>query len=1300
VNLITIVWIIVFFSWFLLIALNLRTHSKDFAPRFWFVFSALFLSYSLLFIDHPLPVFPWEERGWNSQVLHQFKRISQSLNSRLSQLDREVYEPLKDLKKKLITTWKSPPEKGEWDKALKEFSLHDGVSLYLYNGRESLNTANWDFKPPDWSLQLAYSMALSRAAAEIKGPAPPLSKDLIQTTLKASIYHEEFLRKFFDRPNQLHSMPSLMWGRAASQALWTYFSTSPDQFWILVMVIDQEGWKRILTKKLSTVESTENELQDLSISIDDAGRLPLEESFLTDQGQYRFQTPVWGSNGLVLSLQTKGESLRVNQEKMEIYALLVLAVFPLLIHILAMVLTRRISRIYQILYSYLSNEGPVPIPPRYARELEVDLIRRVFQKIRAMQAIEKIEELIQTGSRQNPSGYSEEYDSKELDSERPESSRSLRKSQFTFFLGMTGFYLLVLLSSYYASFVQDQDMAKQHWEQTLRERDRILSQIDHLPKDPIDRNRIRSIQAALRPYLTILESNLMNPGLEHILSHTKLPFPASSSIILSKKQKKIYFEGVDFQEELGRNWKRMYLLGIRHGDTYFHKFSTPLYSYALNASDFLKSRNQFEVVSNAGTHFLKYFFQTGDHALLLLVKLNSLSSEELKTALILSLIQPMKEVSFSYVDHFQWVSHTITRGSHPYGIRYRASPVSFQQFFKDLQWLHLIFVILLISLYLFGGVSLLKFRREAMFLFFSFAFLFLVFYLGFLFEGIRRSTPNVRNQTQFFKEREELLKKIRVSLKESVEDFKLQLNNWAHSSPVRQFPFQDHGGYLLLSNHQILNQSYNGLSAMESRLLIALSLHYMGEGDRGSQWKDYPRFRPPDLPWTLKHLDRKKNLTKLSADFLEKYPSPQKIPFSILSTRAGPMLLWFHRFHDGKKDRFIAAAIPRRSLGECLGLSQNFQEDLNSLVSEFPISLGIFDQEISSYIYSHGWEEIPGEGKAFLNSPNTDSAYKRVNSQDTWMYEISNSDVSDQFHIAIAWKRIQPASGKSKGFISISPALSLLFLAGFAIILAMGKSILRPLEFIKTAFQNLILGHPAPEFSIQTYARRDPALEKLNSFLESLTDRKLPPLPHPTLIELVENNPWVGASRSLNTPLLDVQFSLPKKLVKPDIHDAVMDLKTFINPFLELVNNHSGILVQKKEPGFQILFPKGPLHQGAQAGIELGLKMLESFQNFKSQALTCESYFIDVAVLQGKIQLDYQPGESRNHITLSGEILKESRKVFEEEKALQRGVLIPKALASRFEFSYDLTPVTPQKEFFEIRPSTAKRNGMSSDETN
>ena len=511
--------------------------------------------------------------------------------------------------------------------------------------------------------------------------------------------------------------------------------------------------------------------------------------------KFRLQTPLVGSNNLLLTLEVDTRKFIDGQMMMTLSAQLILLILPFLIELFAYILTLRLTKIHVLLEQNSNLVKSVNIPRGYQKEFEIALHAKVFKKLRAIRTVTQIEGLIAWGKRRV---VREDYLANDSFILNEEVRLSVNRSQLVFYLGLIFIYGLALFVGFLIVAYLDYDQTRKDWEGLLISRDKIISQVDRAGPGVPNRDLLAKIQISLRPYLNSLELLLRNGDASIKTKAGPLPLKDNASLILSHKQREIYSEGRDFSKELGSNWKRMYLLGIRHGDIYFHKFSTPLYSYPLDSTDFIKSRNQFEILSNQGLHFLRYFYQDEDYALLLLIKLNTIPSDDLKKLLISHLIRLETKVVLSDTDTLRWNQRTLNRGYHLHGLLYQTNFDPFSDFLKKLHWAHIFFVCLVVFLKIQGGTNLFKLKREIRFYLNALLFLTVLSYLYFIYYEIQGSSQDISIRDQMFKERQSILQDVRLELQSASENIQTQIKNWfdRQSEPFHLSPRLDISSFL------------------------------------------------------------------------------------------------------------------------------------------------------------------------------------------------------------------------------------------------------------------------------------------------------------------------------------------------------------------------------------------------------------------------------------------------------------------------------------------------------------------------
>jgi|GEM_PF-1420503 len=231
---------------------------------------------------------------------------------------------------------------------------------------------------------------------------------------------------------------------------------------------------------------------------------------------------------------------------------------------------------------------------------------------------------------------------------------------------------------------------------------------------------------------------------EHLRTLVKeSPIPEAVGVFLGRRNKPyISGGGKDYQMELGEDWLKDVFLAMRYEGKPFRSRISSLYVLPIDREEFDNLIGQWQVIYHRNHRFLyRYHFRFPEPGskkrkidFLLLIDLDKTTQEKLQELVQNHLLEMSRKLLPSKGSQFVWGDNIESIDSDNYGLKYIGGKEGLRDFYLRIWPGHLLFLIVLFSLYSMGGYRMVFLRFEFK-IFSSYAITMYVFTLLLLFLG-------------------------------------------------------------------------------------------------------------------------------------------------------------------------------------------------------------------------------------------------------------------------------------------------------------------------------------------------------------------------------------------------------------------------------------------------------------------------------------------------------------------------------------------------------------------------------------
>jgi hypothetical protein len=391
VSSLTIPWLLVLSSWLLLLTSNTWKFRSALSSRIWIVLILILLAGLILFSRESIPRLPGESSGIEIRIQSELVQVSEILEERFQRLDEDFPNLLEDLYARFKKSLDDRNINGELQSILDRFSTPHDIAILAYDGERKIYSSNWSKPVPDWVLGIAHSLALSRISMDDVKKSP-VSTDFVHSALSASPSHRRILRNFFDRPHQLHSLLAFQEWEAKDRFFWSHFHDSENKVWLVFGSMSQLSFLKHLRKNLLNLGDLSTVLENISARIEQR-KFPGRVENTGAENIFTLSRPLKSEKDYYLVLHANGSKIREQQDRQETLSFLLLGLLPWIAQLFATLLTRRTSRLYELLYQGFSGTGVVSVSPGLQKELSTELLLKTISGMEKVQTLEAVLEL-------------------------------------------------------------------------------------------------------------------------------------------------------------------------------------------------------------------------------------------------------------------------------------------------------------------------------------------------------------------------------------------------------------------------------------------------------------------------------------------------------------------------------------------------------------------------------------------------------------------------------------------------------------------------------------------------------------------------------------------------------------------------------------------------------------------------------------------------------------------------------------------------------------------------------------------
>jgi hypothetical protein len=877
------------------------------------------------------------------------------------------------------------------------------------------------------------------------------------------------------------------------------------------------------------------------------------------------------------------------------------------------------------------------------------------------------------------------------------------KSQVLFLSLLILLYLGLSYALYLVQSEESYQSQRQEYADFLEHRNRVLRGLEYSGTYPNDENKTRVVEWVSRQFVRRLTHALNSKNWEAEASKIELPFKGHSTLCLAKGNRSHSIQGESLEDSFGKAWFQTFLMGLRHGSSYFTSLMQKIYSYPLTLEQFSELDSTFQIFFRKGQFFIGCHIQTDQHFFWLMINLSTLNADEVRRNVALLLASKNPHLQSDWGDQFIWGSKKEFLDSHSYGLHWVGSILDFGGFLKTSTILNLATFILVIFLYASGGPKILTMRFEMRFFLLALSLIFAILLAGNFLHKLYLSEQNIITQGKRQNIRGQTVRTVVKAYNDHLHALKKSIAKTFNSTQVLPLDLGKTGQAIYLDatgTLKTLNSGANPINFYRLGKLLTLLLPQLN-------WKS------KDLEQGLIHrVDRLMSsfTHPLLAEFTSKKSSLGSLHFlqkTLLDPRnKGQLVKWKAGGHfryllflfkeDRNRPMLLLCSLDTNAIVE--SFFSNLQSESSNSSGEN--SLILFQPSSRKILWQRGdWRP---------------SALETLNRWSIARFSTENTGTSAEDNIAFHEHLAIPGTiflfhGKKEVDLQFSERITsmhtLFFLSfllmALPLLWALRSRLLRPLLAINATFKRFNLNQELTSLDLGAPHEGGRMLRAFKSMVISETHRRNARIPvQRSLVDVLrEPSGQIGSFYRGYGCVISLQFHFQEDSLEEtaQLRDYASLVNIFLGQWAELGEKYGAVLElltssRIRMAHFQKLSP-----QPIQNALQIATEILSEFETLSQGLRPCpHAPGIRIGVASGEVCLGFAINPIRTHILLGGEALLNADHLCHSFSTLEgNAILVSQEVRNRESHGYSFHPCSmsftseaPQAWIFEPTPES------------